>query len=128
MIRFLFIFLAGTLWLTAQTDSTLTPHERQLADKLKSPCCWSESLLVHSSPDARRLRGELAAMVRGGKSDEEVIQYFVTNYGSRILRDPPGKNQLYLHILPLIATALGLALVVWWIHRHHAHPPQPTTT
>ncbi len=125
MIRYLLLTFALCAAIAAQSDSTLTPRERRLANQLKSPCCWSESLLVHSSPDARRLRAELATMVRQGKSDEQILHHFVTTFGSRILRDPPGRNQLWLHLLPFLAAALGLAIVVAWIY--HARPPQPTT-
>ena len=111
--------------MTSQSAPPLSPRERRLANQLKSPCCWSESLLVHSSPDARRLRAELATMVRQGKSDEQILHHFVTTFGSRILRYPPGRNQLWLHLLPFLAAALGLAIVVAWIY--HARPPQPTT-
>lgn len=123
MVRYLILITLLSSFLAAQPE-----RERQLADQLKSPCCWSESLLVHRSPEAVRLRGELGAMVREGRSDEEILRHFVSNYGSRILRDPPGKNQIYLHVLPLLAIALGLVAVIWWIRHHHVRGPEPTTT
>ncbi|MBL8178333.1 MAG: cytochrome c-type biogenesis protein CcmH [Bryobacterales bacterium] len=108
--------------MTAQSDSSLGPRERKLADQLKSPCCWSESLLVHSSPEARRLRGELVEMVREGLTDEQILQRFVSGHGTRILRDPPGKNRVYLNVLPVLATLLGLVVVVRWILHARATP------
>jgi len=126
MFRYLILIASVISILPAQSDSSLSPRERHLADQLKSPCCWSESLLVHRSPEAQRLRGELTAKVRQGQTDEQIIAFFVTNYGSRILRDPPGKNQLYLNILPILATILGLAVVIRWIY--HARAPQPSTS
>lgn len=123
MLRYLFLLTLLSSCLAAQPE-----RERQLADQLKSPCCWSESLLVHRSPEAVRLRAELSAMVREGQSDEQILRHFVSIYGSRILRDPPGKNQIYLHVLPLLAIVLGLVAVVWWIRHHHVRSPEPTTT
>lgn len=126
MTLYFVLFASLVSILPAQSDSTLSPRERHLADQLKSPCCWSESLLVHRSPEAQRLRGELMAKVRQGQTDEQIIAHFVTNYGSRILRDPPGKNQLYLNLLPILATVIGLAVVIRWIY--HARAPQPSTS
>lgn len=124
-VFFLFLFLL-TLATAADPAAPRSPaDERQhhIADQLLAPCCWSESLLVHSSPDARRLRAEIASMIQQGKSDDEIIRQFVATFGERILRDPPGRNQLWLHLLPLVAGLIGLAIVLRWIH--HARSASP---
>lgn len=124
MFRYLVLMVGFVV--CARADVSLSQRERKLADQLKSPCCWSESLLVHRSPEAQRLRAELVEKVRQGQTDEQILAYFVASHGTRILRDPPGKNRVYLNVLPIVFTLIGLAVVVRWIH--HARAPHPSTT
>jgi cytochrome c-type biogenesis protein CcmH/NrfF len=48
-------------------------------------------------------------MLADGKSDEEIKQYFVTQYGARVLAEPP--NRLASYLVPAIAILLGALLL-----------------
>jgi len=66
-----------------------------------------------SFSSAFRLRDQLAA----GWSEERIIDYFVTQYGERVLAEPGRKGFTSLvWVLPVIAVLLGLA-VVWQVLR-----------
>jgi cytochrome c-type biogenesis protein CcmH/NrfF len=44
-------------------------------------------------------------MLAEGKSEQEIQQYFVTQYGARVLAEPP--NRLVTYLVPAIAILLG---------------------
>jgi cytochrome c-type biogenesis protein CcmH len=48
-------------------------------------------------------------MLAEGKSEEEIKQYFVTQYGVRVLSEPP--NRLVTYLVPGVAILLGAFLL-----------------
>jgi cytochrome c-type biogenesis protein CcmH/NrfF len=71
---------------------------------------------------AKKELAELNTHLSAGESDGAILQGFVTEYGEKILAEPPahGFNML-AWMIPGIAFALGLAVVVgfirYWRHR-----------
>ena len=49
-------------------------------------------------------------MLREGKSEEEIIDYFAVTYGERASGDPRDKLKAYL--IPIVGILLGAALLV----------------
>ena len=98
---------------------------RALQEKLIAPCCWSESVAMHRSEIAAEMRAEIARMVQEGRTDREILDFYKARYGARILMEPEGQLRLWAYTIPAVATAAGLALVVWMIRRMIR--PQPET-
>jgi cytochrome c-type biogenesis protein CcmH len=48
-------------------------------------------------------------MLAEGKSEDEIKQYFVAQYGDRVLAEPP--NRLASYMVPAIAILLGVLLL-----------------
>jgi cytochrome c-type biogenesis protein CcmH/NrfF len=48
-------------------------------------------------------------MLADGKSEAEIKQYFVTQYGARVLAEPP--NRLASYLVPAVAILLGVILL-----------------
>lgn len=90
----------------------LRADSKRIESRFLAPCCWSEDLAVHSSPAAREMRAEIEALVAQGRSENEIVDYYVSRYGERILRDPRGRSWWVLTWAPVIALASGTALVV----------------
>jgi cytochrome c-type biogenesis protein CcmH/NrfF len=99
------------------------PHLEKLYRKFMSPCCWSETLLVHSSPIAEQLRKEVQQMIAAGKTDDEIKAVFIQRYGIRILSMPEGGRAQWLFLTPIAAAAAGLGALVMVIRRHLKNVP-----
>jgi cytochrome c-type biogenesis protein CcmH/NrfF len=48
-------------------------------------------------------------MLAEGKSEKEIQQYFVTQYGARVLAEPP--NRLVTYLVPAVAILLGALML-----------------
>jgi cytochrome c-type biogenesis protein CcmH len=95
-----------------------------LSVQLLAPCCWRESLKVHQSPEAERVRGEIASQLRAGKSESEVRDALIAQYGERILREPLGIRRAALYIAPVLALLAGLAALALFV-RARSRPRAP---
>jgi cytochrome c-type biogenesis protein CcmH len=73
---------------------------RDIEDHLIAPCCWTQPISQHESGIAEQMREEVRAMVAAGKSRDEILDYFVAQYGERILATPrPVGFNLLVYIL-----------------------------
>jgi cytochrome c-type biogenesis protein CcmH len=72
-------------------------------------------LECHFALPARERIASLQAM---GKSDGEIIDVFVQQYGKRVLAVPPAEGfNLLAWVMPFVAIAAGLAVVWMFIQR-----------
>ena len=118
-----FIWVAAALLAAAIAWGQNSGRIRALQEKLIAPCCWSESVAMHRSEVAAEMRAEIARMVNEGRSDREILDFYKAKYGTRILMEPEGQLRLWAYTIPIVASILGLALVVWIIRR--MVKPQP---
>lgn len=116
-----FIAAAAALAAAAETDPVRRIEERFLA-----PCCWRESVAVHQSPKAEELRTEIRRLVGENKSEADIVEHMVAQYGERILRVPRGRPSFWLLVIPLVVLGGGgLALAVYLRRAYRAPPEQP---
>ncbi len=94
-----------------------SPRERALQDKFVAACCWNESIAHHRSPTAMEQRLELSRLIKEGRTDREIIDWFKAKYGARVLMEPEGSLSLTAYTLPAIAALLGLAAVILILRR-----------
>ena len=94
----------------AQPDPEARAHA--LAVSLKCPICAGESVAASQTELAEDLRRLIADEIAAGRSDDEIRELFVRNYGEQVLLDPPaGGWGIALWALPLaLAVAGGLAI------------------
>jgi cytochrome c-type biogenesis protein CcmH len=90
---------------------------RKIQDRFMAPCCWSQSVAVHDSPVARQMRQEIVSLASEGKTEEEIVDYYVGRYGDRILRQPRGRAWIWLNAVPFGALSAGLAGVLVFMAR-----------
>jgi cytochrome c-type biogenesis protein CcmH len=93
---------------------------------LLAPCCWSEPVAVHRSEAALEMRAEIDRLVEEGKSDREILDYYKSRYGMRILIEPEGGRSFWMHLVPPIVILAGGGWVVFLIHRWIKRRPQPS--
>jgi cytochrome c-type biogenesis protein CcmH len=67
-------------------------------------------------------RQEIAAMQSEGKSDDQVVQAMVGQFGKQALVAPPAEGfNLLAWIMPFAMIGFGLVCIVW-IMRHYMRP------
>jgi cytochrome c-type biogenesis protein CcmH len=128
------IIIAAT-WLTllvsASTHKTLDERVREVGSQLKCPICQGESVADYPSFLAQEMRQVIREQLQKGKSEQEVIQYFVNSYGSQIAWSPPWQGFTLLAWLVPIMLLLGGVVVLYTTLRDWrtfaAAPAAPTS-
>ena len=88
------------------------PEVFEIAKKLRCPVCRGESAAESNAGVTEEMRRQIADMLKEGKSEDEIIQYFVDRYTDWILYEPPKKGLgLVVWLAPLIGLGIfGLGL------------------
>ncbi|ASK33506.1 cytochrome C biogenesis protein [Alcanivorax sp. N3-2A] len=86
----------------------------RLTEELRCPKCQNQSIADSDAGIARDMRERVARMLRDGRSDEEIVQYFVDRYGDFVSYRPPlNARTVVLWLGPgLLLLGGGLAIVV----------------
>ena len=112
--RFTFyVFLLLLILATAKTALAQQPTPSDddinaIARQLYCPVCENTPLDVCPTQACAQWRALIRQMLAEGKSSDEIKQYFVENYGARVLAEPPrtGLNWL-VYLLPPVAFLAG---------------------
>lgn len=99
-----FTFFPMTVAL-AQGPTPTDDEVNRIAKQLYCPVCESTPLDVCPTEACRQWRDVIRSMLAEGKSEEEIKQYFVQQYGARVLAEPP--NRLVSYLVPAVAILLG---------------------
>jgi cytochrome c-type biogenesis protein CcmH len=101
----------------AQTRLPTDDEVNAIAKQLYCPVCPNTPLDVCETQACKDWRAQIRDQLAAGWSEERIIDYFVTQYGERVLAEPGRKGFTSLvWVLPVIAVLLGLA-VVWQVLR-----------
>jgi cytochrome c-type biogenesis protein CcmH len=93
----------------AQGSNPPTDDEvNAIAKQLYCPVCENTPLDVCPTQACAQWRDLIRLMLSQGKSEEEIKQYFVDNYGARVLNEPPRTGLNWLaYIVPPLAILAG---------------------
>jgi len=94
----------------AQGSTPTDDDVNRIAKQLYCPVCESTPLDVCPTEACRQWRDLIRQMLSEGKSEDQIKQYFVDQYGVRVLNEPP--NKFVSYIVPAIAFLLGVYLLV----------------
>src|SRR5512147_3116419 len=84
----------------------------RVAKQLYCPVCPNTPLDVCETKACEDWRAQIRDQLTQGWTDQQIIDYFVTQYGQRVLAEPQRKGFTSLvWFLPLIVVLLGLAIV-----------------
>lgn len=99
-------FIAGVAF--AQ-DTTPTDDEvNKIAKELFCPVCESTPLDVCPTEACRQWRELIRDMLAEGKTEQEIKDYFVANYGARVLSEPPRTGfNWFVYIVPPVLILIG---------------------
>ena len=106
-VLLLALVLAG-LWTGSASAQGPTPTDdkvNRIAKQLYCPVCESTPLDVCPTEACRQWRDLIRTMLAEGKSEAEIKQHFVEQYGVRVLNEPP--NRLVSYLVPVFAILLG---------------------
>ena len=132
MKKLLYVALFSLLFISLRTDSALaqnpTPTDdevNRIAHQLYCPVCENTPLDVCPTEACRQWRDLIRQQLSQGWSEDRIKQYFVTQYGVRVLAEPPrvGLNWL-IYILPP-AIILGGAFLLLRAMQAWTKPAQP---
>jgi cytochrome c-type biogenesis protein CcmH len=98
----------------AQDGQPISPTDDviRVAKQLYCPVCPNTPLDVCETKACQDWRAQIRDQLAQGWTDQQIIDYFVTQYGERVLAEPQRKGFTSLvWFLPLIAVLLGLGIV-----------------
>ena len=106
----LVLLLAGffTSIAFAQDDTPTDDEVNAVAKQLYCPVCENTPLDVCPTEACRQWRELIRTQLSEGMTEQQIKDYFVANYGARVLSEPPrtGLNWL-VYILPPVIILLG---------------------
>ncbi len=97
---------------------TMTIDDRvfHIAEKLKCLVCAGETVAYSQSDLARDMRLKIKEMLLEGRSEKEILDYFVNIYGEEVLAEPPKKGFFSLiWILPWVVVGLSIVGVIYYV-------------
>ena len=118
------IILSGTLSVNlAEEGEKFSARFRKLSDELRCPTCQGLSVKDSEAGFSNSIKDKIRELMKNGKSDEEIIAYFVKRYGEWILRSPTKQGfNLLLWILPGAGIVIGLFVVFLRAKRRTNNP------
>lgn len=101
---------------TQLPSGTITDNEvNRVAKKLYCPVCPNTPLDVCETQACKDWRLQIREQLASGWTDKQVMDYFVVQYGERVLAEPErGGFTSLVWMLPVLVAALGL-IVVWLV-------------
>ena len=95
-----------------------------LSNELRCPTCQGLSVKDSEAGFSTSIKGKIRELMKQGKTDEEIIAYFVERYGEWILRAPPVSGfNMVLWVLPGAAIVTGF---LWVLYRSKKWVEKPT--
>lgn len=99
---------------------------RKIFEELISPCCWTTTVATHGSGPAPRIQAEVRNMLAQGKTHQQILDYYVAQYGERILASPKKSGfNLTAYWVPYLALLAGIALTVVFVRKKRLSVPKP---
>lgn len=101
--------LAGGL----KQEDPLEPRLKSIAVQLRCPVCQGETIYDSHSSVATQMKALIKEKVSEGKTDTEILAFFVERYGEFVLMEPSKSGSfLLIWLFPGLALLAGSALAV----------------
>ncbi len=110
----LLIIVAFILATAAGAQGPTSDEVKRISDKLNCPLCQGRNLTDCPLPICEQMRQIIAQKLAAGESDEQIMQFFVAQYGEQVLNQPPlsGFN-IVGWVVPFVGLAGGAAIVFY---------------
>lgn len=121
----LLVVASGTSPTSGMSDERLF----SLAGQLKCQQCVGESVAGSQSPSAVKFREEISAQMAQGRTDDEILTFFVQRYGRDVLLTPPSSGVGGLvWVVPVVAVAAAALLLAGTFRRWRDERPARRAT
>ncbi|MEO8368666.1 MAG: cytochrome c-type biogenesis protein CcmH [Candidatus Solibacter sp.] len=124
-VRLFFLTLLSVLAFAKPAEQPQLRVNR-LEHSVLAPCCYAESVAIHQSEIALKMRMEIAKWVAAGLSDQKILGTYAGLYGSEVLVDPRTMPRGWTPFFPWLVLILGMLLVGWFLKRWR-EAPRPAT-
>jgi cytochrome c-type biogenesis protein CcmH len=129
------VLLALAAWLVpgqlvlAQKPTPSDDDVNRIAHQLYCPVCENTPLDVCPTEACRQWRDLIRQQLSQGWTQEQIQQYFVQQYGARVLAEPPATGLNWLvYVLPPLAIIAGAVLLLRAMRTWtKATPPPPAS-
>ena len=100
--------------MAAAQDKVITDDEvNAVAHQLYCPVCQNTPLDVCPTEACRDWREQIRGMLAEGKTEDEILQYFVDQFGDRVLAAPPVSTKFnwLIYIVPPLIILIGAIIL-----------------
>ncbi len=119
------LLLSVCLVLPLMAESAEEALIKNIKKNLMAPCCWSGTVYDHGHS---QMEQEIEEFVNEGKTKSEILKYYSTLYGERILASPEGKGfNLAVWIAPPLLAVLACVCFIVYLKKP-ATIPEPVQT
>jgi cytochrome c-type biogenesis protein CcmH len=112
---FAFLFLLAGLMVVpalAQGQPPTDDEVNAVASQLYCPVCENTPLDVCPTQACAQWRDLIRLKLSQGESEQQIKQYFVENYGARVLNEPPREGLNWLvYIVPPLVILIGVVIL-----------------
>ena len=95
---------------------------RRIENAVLAPCCYTEPVSRHQSEVAIKMRIEIAKWVAEGRTDQEILNTYVRQYGGKVLVDPRTIPAWWSAWIPWLTAIFGVIFGFWILRRWHNTP------
>ena len=96
----------------------LEQRAKKLEGKLMAPCCMANTLAEHESGPSTQMRREIRTMLAEGRSEREILDHYLEQYGAQILSAPEARGfGLTAYLVPFVLLVGGSVLMFFALRR-----------
>ena len=123
-------FLATPASIACAQEPTPSDDEvNAIAVKMYCPVCENTPLDVCPTQACRQWREEIRLRLAQGWTEEEILQYFSSQYGARVLAEPPASGLNWLiYMVPPILFLIGALILFRAFHLKKSPMPGKAST
>lgn len=107
---------------TAETPSEQKARVERIESAVLAPCCYGEAVSHHQSEIALKMRLEIAKWVAEGRTDQEILDAYVQQYGRKVLVDPRTIPGWWTPWVPWLVVIFGVGFGFWILQRWRRKP------
>ena len=108
---------------SAKASSTLSDQQSQLViraeRRLMAPCCYTQTIDVHSSEIAKTMRQEVLQMTKSGMDENGIFAHYKAIYGEQILAVPDGMLGKLAFAIPITSATAAFGILTAILIRFH---------
>lgn len=99
-------------------EEALQQAAREIYDLIMCPLCAGQTIAQSNNETSAQMRDLVLKKLRQGETQEEILQYFESRYGERIMAKPNKKGfNLILWVLPFVLVLLAAISIYFLIRR-----------